>query len=127
MFDDAQKCCYSINIMKEEELLALVVGLRRKRLTYRAICEALETDHGIKKHPGNLHRWLKSQRRKAKKVAEELAPFERIVPDHISPSIQQGERKTPSWMKQKEKPQLDDADFEVPTVGGEFIKPKPQK
>jgi len=58
-----------------ENKLEDIVKWRRNRKTYRAICELLARE-GVKTTPGNLHTWLKRQRKKALKAREELGGIE---------------------------------------------------
>ena len=54
--------------------LDFIVDLRRRGLSYRACCVELGKI-GIKAESGNLCRWIKVQRRRAQRMARELAPF----------------------------------------------------
>ena len=58
-----------------ENKLEDIVKWRRNRRTYRDICGLLAKE-GMKTTPGNLHTWLKRQRKKAAKLNDELAVFE---------------------------------------------------
>jgi len=60
-----------------EDKLAQILAMRKQRKSYRDICGELAKE-GIHVEHGNLHRWLKRQRRKAARLAEELAPFEAL-------------------------------------------------
>lgn len=60
-----------------ESKLAQILAMRKQRKSYREICVELGKE-GIFVEHGNLHRWLKRQRQKAARLAEELAPFEAL-------------------------------------------------
>lgn len=60
-----------------ESKLAQILAMRKQRKSYREICVELGKE-GILVEHGNLHRWLKRQRQKAARLAEELAPFEAL-------------------------------------------------
>jgi hypothetical protein len=54
--------------------LGAIIEWRRQGLSYRACCAEL-LKAGVITRPGNIHRWFKSQRRLAQRIARELQPF----------------------------------------------------
>lgn len=54
--------------------LGAIIEWRRQGLSYRACCAELARS-GVMTGPGNLYRWLKRQRRRAQRIAREVAPF----------------------------------------------------
>jgi hypothetical protein len=54
--------------------LGKIVEWRRRGLSYRACSEELAR-LGVITGPSNVHRWLRSQRRRALRISRELDPF----------------------------------------------------
>lgn len=54
--------------------LGKIVEWRKRGLSYRACSEELAR-LGVITRPSNVHRWLRSQRRRALRISRELDPF----------------------------------------------------
>ena len=76
--------------------LGAIIEWRKQGLTYRACCAEL-LKAGVITRPGNIHRWLKSQRRRAQAIARELQPFTGVAGQHQSTGA--GERAARSGTK----------------------------
>jgi hypothetical protein len=63
--------------------LGAIIEWRKQGLTYRECCAEL-LKAGVITRPGNIHRWLKSQRRRAQAIARELQPFTGVAGQHQS-------------------------------------------
>jgi hypothetical protein len=76
--------------------LGAIIEWRKQGLSYRACCAEL-LKVGVISRPGNIHRWFKSQRRRAQAIARELQPFIGLAGQH--PSSGAGKRAAQSGTK----------------------------